>query len=406
MKGNIYLILAALLILISLIMAIFNWKTNKNILFLSLFVAILGVEGMMSWYFYTDHSNVKIFAVFLNHFAPLYTLKAPLLYFFVRNNIRDDHRLSITDFFHFLPALLHLILIIPYILLPFSEKVDIAVFIKENLHLYLSADLRYPYPHIWNQYFRSLQLIVYSLISMVLIFRFRKIAIGIPQQLKDVYRFSGVWMMILLAAFFMAGLMQFVMVIQPAATGDSMQGLQNAERLFRFALILYIIIPSILLANPRFMYGFPSFRVDAGHHNPGLFVIGETTLTPPGTDFSSHVFDNLDLLYDEMKKQVESNSLFLDSELKITNIGERMKVAPHLLVLCLSIKHKKSFADFLNEYRVKYVIQLVKNHPECQSAESFAEKCGFNSITDFQAAFQKFTGLSFKAWYTMTITKT
>jgi len=386
-------------------MAVFNWKTNKNILYLSLFIVSLGIEGVMSWYFYTDHSNVQIFAFFLNHFAPLFTLKAPLLYFFVRNNIRDDYRLSITDYLHFLPAFIHLILIIPYSMLPFSEKVEIAAFIKENMHLYAFTDLHYPYPHIWNQYFRSLQLVVYAVISMVLLFRFRKITLGIPAQLREVYRFSAVSMMFLLTAFFCVGLFQFVMVIQPATVDNSMHALVNARILFRFLLILYFLIPTILLAYPRFMYGFPSFRVDGAQSKPGFFVLGETTHPPSVTDYSSHVFDNLDLFYNEMKKLVETNSLYLNPELKITDISELMKVAPHQLVLCLSIKHKKSFEDFLNEYRIKYVIQLVKNHPEKESPEAFIEKCGFTSNTGFQLAFHKFTGLSFNTWYTMTTTK-
>ena len=45
MKADIYLFLATLLIVISLIMAVFNRKKNKNILYLSFFLVILGIEG-------------------------------------------------------------------------------------------------------------------------------------------------------------------------------------------------------------------------------------------------------------------------------------------------------------------------------------------------------------------------
>ena len=135
MKVDFILILVFLLIVVSVIMAVYNRRTNKNTLYLAAFMIILGTEALTSWYFY-DYGSAFGLALLLNHIAPLWTLKAPLLYFFIRGNIRDNYRLKAYDFLHFLPALVHLIIIIPYISLPFADKLEIATFLKLNPHLY------------------------------------------------------------------------------------------------------------------------------------------------------------------------------------------------------------------------------------------------------------------------------
>jgi len=405
MKADIYLILALLLIVISLVMAVFNRKTNKNILYLASFLVILGIEGTSSWFFYTEHSDVRTFAYFFNHIAPLYSLKAPLLYFFVRGNIRDDYRLSVADFLHFIPAFIHLILIIPYVLLPYSEKVEIVGFIKENMHLYVYTDLHYPYPHIWNQYFRSVQLVIYTLFSIIILLRFRKHTADLPTHLRTVYKGSSNWILLLLASFMMVGLLQLSMVLQPATTNSPIQALTNATNMYRFALIVYFLIPVILLANPKLLYGFPSFRIFGLEQMSGRLYTENKADIYSGSSYSKHIFDNMDMLYADMKKLLETRQLYLNPELKISELSELLHVPPHQLVLCLSIKAEKPVDAFLNEFRIKHAIGLVKKNPEIKSPDLLGEQSGFASVDEFEKVFRKFTGFSFRTWYEMTIGK-
>ncbi len=404
MKADIYLILALLLIVISLAMAVFNLKANRNILYLSSFLVILGLEGTLSWFFHAEHSNARIFAFFFNHTAPLYSLKAPLLYFFVRGNIRDDYRLSAVDFLHFIPALIHLILIVPYALLPFNEKVDIVAFILENRHLYVHTDLYYPYPHIWNQYFRSVQLVVYAAFSIVIMLRFRKQTTELPANLRSVYQSSSNWIFLLLASFVIVGLLQLTMVIQPATGNSPMQAMHTVSDMYRYALIVYVLIPVILLANPKLLYGFPSFRLPAVK-KPGYFLTEYETEIPSGSSYSERISVNMDTLFTDIKKLLDIRQLYLDPELKVSDISELLHVPAYQIVLCLSIKAEKPIDVFLNEFRVKHAISLVKKNPENQSPEILGAQSGFRSVVEFERVFRKFTGFSFRAWYEMTITK-
>jgi AraC-like DNA-binding protein len=405
MKADIYLILALLVMIISGVIALFNRKKNKNTLYLSVFLAVLGVEALVSWHFYTDTSNVKIFAVLLNHFAPLYTLKAPLIYFFVRGNIRDNYKLTRSDFLHFTPALLHLILIIPYLLLPFSEKIDTATFIKEYPHLYTYADFHYPYPHLWNQYFRAAQLVIYTFLSTVLLVRFMKMTPALPAELRKLYRLSATWIQFLLVAFFLVGSFQLVIVLQPALAGNALQAFENATHIFRFSLVIYILVPLILLLYPKFLYGFPSLRVLSSNSPVKSIDLPVIASDEAVSDFSTHISTNIEQLYDDIKTHIYTHQLYLKPGFSIGNLSESMGIPEHQLMLCMDIQSEKNFQNLVNEYRIKYVIDCVKTLQDNLSPEMLSTRSGFSSVFEFQEAFLKYSGLSFRSWYALTMYK-
>lgn len=392
MKVDFFLILVFLLIVVSVIMAVYNRRTNKNTLYLAAFMIILGTEALTSWFFY-DYTSSFGLALLLNHIAPLWTLKAPLLYFFIRGNIRDNYRLNASDFMHFLPALVHLVLIIPYISLPFADKLEIATFLKLNPHLYVSADLSYPYPHVWNQYFRSVQLIVYTLMSVFLILGFMKRTHDITGQLRDLYRFSASWLVGLLVVLLLVGMLQLLMISQTNLIDDPAIAFTNAKRIFHAGLVVYVLVPFILIVYPKFLYGFPSFRVGKLQNSTFSTVVHEDKNEMRLS--SSHVFQNLDSLFDDICKLIVDNGLFLNPDLKIADLSLLLNVPPHHVQLCISIKAEKSFQEFVNDFRIQYVISLVSDSKTSISLKSLIEKSGFSSESSFKEAYFKSTGNMF-----------
>ena len=122
-----------LTIILSTILVAFNWRVNKSVGYLALFFVAFACYGLS--HHFTIYSNSTFWlAIFYNHFAPLYLLPGPLLYFYTQESLTDKKALTNwKDYLHFLPALINLVAIIPYIFTPFAEKHAFEADIHQNL---------------------------------------------------------------------------------------------------------------------------------------------------------------------------------------------------------------------------------------------------------------------------------
>ncbi|OJX92089.1 MAG: hypothetical protein BGP01_03805 [Paludibacter sp. 47-17] len=409
MKADAILIIVVFAMVVSFVMAIYNWRTNKNSLYLAAFLSILSLEAYSSWHYHVG-SNPFIYALLLNHVAPLFTLKAPLLYFFVRGNIRDRYGLSRRDLWHFLPAFLHLLLVIPYFFVPFSEKLRIVETLIAHPELYSQTDLGYPYPHILNLYFRGFQLMVYSIASIVLIVRFMKSSANITGELKNVYRFSSYWMVILLGILTIIAILQMIMIGQSAWADSLKEASLRANAVFQGGIFIYILIPIVLIAYPKFLYGFPSFRL-THHHAQESFDDSNSDddaaddSIASGRNYSSKVFNNLDALNADILAYMENEKPYLNPDFKIADIAYALEIPLHHVQLCISMKIGKKFADFKNEYRVAYAQELMRDPERKYTLEAIGEKSGFASNSNFYDTFRSITGTTPRQWYLANVTK-
>ena len=92
---------------------------------------------------------------------------------------------------------------------------------------------------------------------------------------------------------------------------------------------------------------------------------------------------------------VEGNKPYLDRDLNIYDLSQMTGIPRHYITQILNEKHKKNFFTFINEYRVKEVIERFKdpkfNH---YTILAIAYDAGFNSKTTFNAIFKNQTGLT------------
>ncbi len=65
-------------------------------------------------------------AILLVNFTPLFLTVGPILYFYVRGVLRDDYRLSKSDWLHFIPALILCINILPHLFSSYEDKIEYA----------------------------------------------------------------------------------------------------------------------------------------------------------------------------------------------------------------------------------------------------------------------------------------
>ena len=119
-------------ILLSFILIIYNWRLNPNAILLALFFMSFGSYGITHYFVVYSHSPFWV-AIFYTHFSPLWLLPGPLLYFYVKGTLEDKTNVRWKDAWHLMPFLINLIGITPYIIQPFSYKINLAETILSNL---------------------------------------------------------------------------------------------------------------------------------------------------------------------------------------------------------------------------------------------------------------------------------
>lgn len=102
-------------------------------------------------------------------------------------------------------------------------------------------------------------------------------------------------------------------------------------------------------------------------------------------DFSPEVIDRLERL-------MRAERLFLNPDLTLAEVAEKLGLSRHKLSALLSQGLGKSFYDFVNEYRVREAKTLMDSDMvKTFSLSGIARESGFNNYVSFYRVFKRFT---------------
>jgi AraC-like DNA-binding protein len=154
--------------------------------------------------------------------------------------------------------------------------------------------------------------------------------------------------------------------------------------------IKYIILYLPVFGQLFFLYVF--FRLTSSAH---LFFEDENPFTiEPGKPARSKAV-NLDSeeLMIRILALMEKEKPYLNIDYKLAQLSEKLNTSVHLTSMVINSKSCCSFPDFINGYRVKAAIELLKDFKNKNSTiETIAFDCGFGNRTSFYHAFKKQTG--------------
>jgi len=103
--------------------------------------------------------------------------------------------------------------------------------------------------------------------------------------------------------------------------------------------------------------------------------------------------DDAELYLQALLKLMEKEKPYLNGDLNINHIAEKLHISRHYLTQIINEKLKKNFYTFVNEYRVDAVkIMLLNNKYHNYTLTSIGYECGFNSKSSFHSVFKMFTG--------------
>ena len=104
-----------------------------------------------------------------------------------------------------------------------------------------------------------------------------------------------------------------------------------------------------------------------------------------------------DALMQRICELMEQEKMFLNSELKVSDVADRLGVRSRQVSDCIKTKRDCLFAQFVNGYRVEYAQQLIRNYPDIKIAAVWTE-AGFSHESTFFRIFKSVVGMTPKEW--------
>ncbi|WP_299471502.1 ABC transporter permease [Mucilaginibacter sp.] len=96
-----------------------------------------------------------------------------------------------------------------------------------------------------------------------------------------------------------------------------------------------------------------------------------------------------------LKNVVKTNRYYQDPELSLSSLAEKLELTTHELSRVINVVLKKSFNDFINEYRVAEVARKMQDPANDHiTLLGIALESGFNSQSTFTRIFKQITGKS------------
>lgn len=101
------------------------------------------------------------------------------------------------------------------------------------------------------------------------------------------------------------------------------------------------------------------------------------------------------VIRDQLIHLMENEKMYLFPDLKVGGLAASLGCSPHKLSQVMTSQFGQNFNDFINSYRIEEVKRRLSiGETRNKTIASLAFDCGFNSLSVFNSAFKKFTGMT------------
>jgi AraC-like DNA-binding protein len=331
---------------------------------------------------------------FFRHFPHLWKtflwvsfLYMPISYVYLRSVLRQSYRFKRTDILFLLPAIVYTASYIPFYLLPATEK--LAYLDQVALHQeYITMEPESLFPN-WTGYVLRTILGIGCVAGQFYQLRVWKKktagSIGDEPQNQSMYR----WLFIFTAVM---GVFYVLVTLQFLLKNRFGQGIGP--------MVLYTIVGTILfvclslLFKPTILYGMYGW-------------VRKTLVSPlpaAAADIPAPLVEEKKKTYlsaeqgAAMKAALEAHirekKPFLKPGYSIAQLSQELNIPSYQLSGFINQEYAKNFNELINEYRVDYLVNYMKDKDSLSqfTLEAIGREAGFNSRAAFIAAVRKVTG--------------
>jgi len=380
-------------VLLAVILIVYNWKLNNNAVFIGLFFSLIAIYGL-THYFAVYGKSAFWLALFYNHFSPFFLLAGPFLYFYVRGTLKDRQGLKRKDAIHFVPALIHLIGVIPYFLSSFEYKKSVAKMIVNNVDTVKKIRVNIFFDSEFNFTIRLLFLTIYVIFSFILLRKFSKKKNKFQNTPRKQYIIITRWLNLLLTLvslliinfvilcyyflYFEESHLKDIVIIINSTTGIS----------FVFLAFGVLLFPEILYGLPNNNLIKSKIATKKIKNNSSKSDI----IITPLSDFEEDPFLKLS---DRIKEYFENEKPYLNPDFSIAQISLKLNVPQNHVLYCVNSIFKIKFSKLKTKLRVEQTMVFLQESVHSNiTIDGISQLAGFSSRSSFYNAFKEETGIT------------
>ena len=301
------------------------------------------------------------------------------------------------DIIHFIPFLVQLIGIFPYLLTPFSYKVGITSQILNDLNLLTQFKVNWITTPIVNFFARPILVFSYLGYITYLLWKYNPQSQRIKVPLQQ-YKLINRWL-IILAATTAILIFNFFLLSLSLSKQTVTTTLINDQFTHIFSGVAYFCMSFMLLLFPRILYGMPIYNANSVAENNSQEKSKKETYPVETIKIISEVqLQQDDPFFDLVAKindYLDKEEPYVNPDFTINELAVALKVPVHHLSYCLNTLMNVKFTSLRTQLRIQYASKLLDSgQAEELSMDEIGKKSGFSTRSNFYNAFKTETGMT------------
>ena len=309
----------------------------------------------------------------------------PFAFLYVRSVLEKELQLRWTDLLLFIPAILLTLSMTPFYLMDAQQKIVVVNrFMQDKRQISLEPEGMLPLG--WGFLLRTVYGVVMAAAQFVLLFKWKKSILqeGLAEnQNRDTYN----WL------FYFTGVMSVSYVFLFVETFLHISRYFDLNRLIIMTISFTILfVSAYLLLKPNILYGLT--KITSIPDQP-ISISEQDEIEPKPEQKRTNLTPEIMTSYKEMlENHFAQRHPYLKQGYKIMDLAQELEIPAYLLSAFINQEYAKNFNELVNDHRVLYLDQLLKNSPEVHqyTLEAQGKMVGFNSRTAFITAVKKKTG--------------
>ena len=325
---------------------------------LFLWMILNAIHIALFYLFYTD--VIYDYPYLLGLKFPLPLLHGVLLYYYVSSVTNQFPKNKAVVLSHLIPSIITIIYLIPFMLLPAEQKIEIfknggksyAVFQKVLLiSVFLSG-------------------IIYVIWSSLILSKHKE---RIRNQFSNIEEINLKWLQFLIYGL---GVIWILVIFT-----------QNDFLIF-IGVSVFVILVGFFGIQQKNIFGAKEIeaKIIKNPNSKKELVTKEKYVNSGLSEEKEEKY------YERLSKLVVEEKVYTNSELSLSDLASKLDIHPNYLSQIINKKESKTFYDFINAYRVEEFKRLIAIPDNQQfTLIAIAYDCGFNSKSSFNRYFKKIT---------------
>ncbi len=317
-------------------------------------------------------------------FIPTYFLLGPFLYFYVRDTCSVDSYILIRPRLkHFIAFFLSILLLIPFFMLPQTEK---QLIFSKNVISATEAIL--PWIAIFGILLVHVILLFQVLFYLIQSFR---VLMRYFENLKDFFsniednRLGWLRLLMLMLSISWAVYTYEAIIAWPETISDPIR-----------------TVISMIDVGIIYFISFKGLRQNAVFRDQINVTDNESEISANKIDdntdkkqkYAKSALNDADAerIFEKLHCALSDQGIYSDSMLSLRGLSDHTKISSNYISQVINQKTKSHFFDFVNKYRIEAAMSRLADKEEKNSILDIAYSVGFNSKSTFNSAFKRQTG--------------